>query len=1360
MVMRLISRQVQAAGWLFSVLAFVAGAAHAAAFTPGNLVLYRVGDGTTAASAAATAVYLDEYRPDGTLVQTIAMPTAGGSAPLTNALTASSTGSEGLLSRSTDGACLLVPGYSTPVGTAAVAGTASTAVQRSLAIVSAAGAVDTTTTLGTNAFNTKSPRAAVSDNCSHAWLSGDGSASAKQGIWYATKGGSSATQVYSTNAVHGLLITNGRLWASLKSSTLNVIGSGLPTATGQTGAAISSIATVGNYRGMALLDLQTGVSGSDTLYLANNSTGTIDKYSYDGTLWTSRGSLTATGVGNLQGLAALNLGDGRVALFYTDSNTGNLYRSVDGAGPTATLAASTPAIIATATGDATTTSTNVFFYGVALAPEASLPVAAPGSATQAGAGTVTATSFVAQWNAPSTGGAVAYYVVEVSSDNFATAPSQTLIVPGTQTSVTVTGLSGATHYFRVRAVNSLGASTDLVSSAIAAPNTAPSLTFAAVTDGTDSVGYPVTVGDTHDPIASPGLSFTVSDAETPTANLSVAVHSSNTALLPDSGLGLSGCSTGTCLLTINPSALTGAGYVDVTVSVTDGGDPQGQNQAVTSVTRHFAVSTRSAADLAGGSNPRWIAGRSDSSDAIVSGAPGSPYVLVADDEPGNVINLWDRTRSGQPVKVFDISADLQVNTGKTGVDCTFAATIASYAANDCNTNLESDMEAATRVGNVTYWTGSHSNSSSGQIRPARWRYFAYTLDDSTPSNPSLTFVGYYKYLRPDLINWDRNNMHALGANYFGLAASTADGNAPEGSSFDGFNIEGLTSSPTDSAGWFAFRAPLVPAPGQAAVTPGSNTGRTHALIIQAANYRDTTQVLTPSGGSYNASQPSAGLGLPIRLDLGGRGIRDIKKNAAGQYLIIAGPANSATGTAPYDFRLFTWDGSFDAGTGLATNLQMRATALGSVTAPNYGGSVEGIVEVPDTTNPASTVDLISDSGDVVFYGDGIGAKDLDGDVNAIQHNYPIKKSRVDTFTLGAVVSYDSKLAALSLSNATLSPAFSAGVYGYSAVLSNGANAVQVSATPDDVSHAGMTLNSSTLLAGQASSSVAAGSTLSLVVTAQDGSTSTYTITVGQATQSISLGSAPAVTVGGTGTLSASATSGLTVSWASQTPSICTVSGQVVSGVAGGTCNLTASQAGNTVYAAATSQNLSLQVTARSFSGTPAGSSGSVGAGFTGGGSSATLSRARFIAVSGDVGSPAAVAPNGVSFPYGLLDMVISNTTLGGTVQLTLTYPQTFPAGARYWKYGKTSPADTAHWYVFPGASISGNTVTLTLTDGGAGDDDGQIDGTITDPGGVGLGGADPLSVPALSEMALAFLGMLVAAVSLLGFKGVLLRRPA
>lgn len=513
--MKLASKRVLAASLLFSVVATIASTVHAAAFTPGNLVLYRVGDGSISASTAATAVYLDEYRADGTLVQTITMPTVAGTAPLTNALTASSTGSEGLLTRSFDGACLLVPGYATAAGTTGVAASASGTVQRSLAIVSAAGAVDTTTTLGSNAFNTKSPRAAVSDNCSHAWLSGDGSTSAKQGVWYATKGSTSATQVYSTNAVHGLLVADGRLWASLKSSTLNIIGTGLPTTTGQTGSAIGSITTVGNYRGMALLDLQTGVSGSDTLYLANNSAGSIDKYSYDGTLWTSRGSLTATGVGNLQGLAALNLGDGRVALFYTDSNTGNLYRSVDGAGPTASMAASTPAIIATATGDATTTSTNTFFYGVALAPEASLPVEAPGSASQADAGTVTATSFVAQWHAPSSGGDVAYYVVEVSSDNFATAPSQTLIVPGTQTSVTVSGLSGATHYFRVRAVNSLGSSTDLVSAAIAAPNTAPLLTFASVTDGTDTVGYPITAGDTHDPVASTGLSFTVSDAETP-----------------------------------------------------------------------------------------------------------------------------------------------------------------------------------------------------------------------------------------------------------------------------------------------------------------------------------------------------------------------------------------------------------------------------------------------------------------------------------------------------------------------------------------------------------------------------------------------------------------------------------------------------------------------------------------------------------------------------------------------------------------------------------------------------------------------------------------------------------------------------
>src|ERR1043166_9690103 len=47
-----------------------------APFTSGNLVVYRVGDGSAPLSANAAAVFVDEYTPAGVLVQSITLPTA------------------------------------------------------------------------------------------------------------------------------------------------------------------------------------------------------------------------------------------------------------------------------------------------------------------------------------------------------------------------------------------------------------------------------------------------------------------------------------------------------------------------------------------------------------------------------------------------------------------------------------------------------------------------------------------------------------------------------------------------------------------------------------------------------------------------------------------------------------------------------------------------------------------------------------------------------------------------------------------------------------------------------------------------------------------------------------------------------------------------------------------------------------------------------------------------------------------------------------------------------------------------------------------------------------------------------------
>ena len=81
---------------------------------------------------------------------------------------------------------------------------------------------------------------------------------------------------------------------------------------------------------------------------------------------------------------------------------------------------------------------------------------------------------------------------------------------------------------------------------------------------------------------------------------------------------------------------------------------------------------------------------------------------------------------------------------------------------------------------------------------------------------------------------------------------------------------------------------------------------------------------------------------------------------------------------------------------------------------------------------------------------------------------------------------------------------------------------------------------------------------------------TVTIMVTQESQTISFGTLSNVTFGVSPFgISATATSGLTVSFASATPAVCVVSAATVTIVAGGTCTITASQTGNTNYAAAT-----------------------------------------------------------------------------------------------------------------------------------------------------------------------------------------------
>lgn len=78
-------------------------------------------------------------------------------------------------------------------------------------------------------------------------------------------------------------------------------------------------------------------------------------------------------------------------------------------------------------------------------------------------------------------------------------------------------------------------------------------------------------------------------------------------------------------------------------------------------------------------------------------------------------------------------------------------------------------------------------------------------------------------------------------------------------------------------------------------------------------------------------------------------------------------------------------------------------------------------------------------------------------------------------------------------------------------------------------------------------------------------------------QTISFGPAPALAVGGNGVVTATASSGLPVSLASATGTVCAVSGTTVTALSAGTCTVTANQAGDTLFAPAPEARLNIAV---------------------------------------------------------------------------------------------------------------------------------------------------------------------------------------
>lgn len=315
-------------------------------------------------------------------------------------------------------------------------------------------------------------------------------------------------------------------------------------------------------------------------------------------------------------------------------------------------------------------------------------------------------------------------------------------------------------------------------------------------------------------------------------------------------------------------------------------------------------------------------GSSDTSAAFAL----DPFYMVVGDDEWNVLRVYPRT-GGAAVSEWDYGLDLPIG------------------------NDEMDFESMTRLGNTLYFMSSLSNKSSGATDPNR-AYLIKATVSGTGNTTQFTDVANRGDLKTQLVNWDKNDEHGLGANYFGFAASTTAGVAPE--QVSGFSIEGMAISPDDQYLWLGFRAPQV-----------NTTQRNKALIVPVK--LDT--LMTAATIAPTDTTTTLTFGAPIQLNLGGRGIRSISRATDGSgYLIIAGPAGAASTAVTNDFRLYTWDGN-PADAPIARN-----TALDPLR-NTTGGSFESSVS-PSSLAATACVQLLQDDGDTIWPGQTQASKKL------------------------------------------------------------------------------------------------------------------------------------------------------------------------------------------------------------------------------------------------------------------------------------------------------------------------------------------------------------------------------------------------
>ncbi|MBI1322574.1 PEP-CTERM sorting domain-containing protein [bacterium] len=321
-------------------LASTGAMASAADLVPGNLVVERIGNGTTALSGSSAAVAVQEFTTSGTLVQTLTTQFTG-SELLTDSGSATSNGY-----LNSYGGYLAVPGLNVAAGTTGAASLNVKATNVLGVDGNVANRVEFPTggPTGTppSPFSGSNFRSAIATSANTFYATGTSAGSPLTGgTWYYN--GTDFVQVSGTqNNLRNIEIYGGQLYVSSGANNfqgISSVGTGLPTTTGTTTSLTIATGTGSSPYGFVIFDTN-GDGSADRAYIAddrNTAGGGIQRWDLNSSsVWVNSYALlfntsnetltttTGTGIIGIRGLTgSWDATSGTASLFATTTETNN-----------------------------------------------------------------------------------------------------------------------------------------------------------------------------------------------------------------------------------------------------------------------------------------------------------------------------------------------------------------------------------------------------------------------------------------------------------------------------------------------------------------------------------------------------------------------------------------------------------------------------------------------------------------------------------------------------------------------------------------------------------------------------------------------------------------------------------------------------------------------------------------------------------------------------------------------------------------------------------------------------------------------------------------------------------------------------